>query len=176
MSSFLSKLIGTVLAVVLFILCPVIALSSISMLRTERLSWNYLELYSDIVADKGIVMESDFHNFMTNMSATGLNWDVTITVEKLAPTPAVSGDTSPISTGYVTVYAWNNMKGSPFGAPFTDCGAGDILTVTCIPTSKTFAQSIVETMVGLRTNSHKIVSSKMIRNEGGSLYSPGGTP
>lgn len=177
MSSFLSKIIGGLLAVVLLVFIPLVSSACISNLRTERLSWNYLELYTDIISDKGSIQEADYKTFMNNMAATGLAWDIEIEVQQVWATPLndVSGGDK-VSTSYTTVYVWNSGKGNIVtdnanwvSTDSKRIKAGDIVTVTCRPINKTFAQSLVKTLSGMDMSATKITSSKMIRNDGGSL-------
>lgn len=177
MSSFLSKMIGGLLTVILLVFIPLLSSACISNLRTERLSWNYLELYTDIIADKGSLQEEDYKTFTNNLSSTGVAWDIEIEVQQVWALPdTVGSTTTDVNTGYTVVYAWNSSKGNNMShssnyvnSSNKHIKAGDIIKVTCRPINKTFSQALVGTLSGMDMQSHVVTSSKMIRNDGGVL-------
>ena len=165
MGSFLSKIIGVVLAVILLIFVPAVGKASLNCLRSERISWDYLELFTDTIADKGSITQADYIEFMNNMATSGVTYDVQIRIDKLLAMPPTAPTDAYFTTSYDTQYIWNSSTGESI--EYTKAEAGDILVVTCKPVSKTFSQSFINAISHIDIQSSNIISSKMIRNNGG---------
>lgn len=176
MVSFISRVIGVVLALALLIGIPLVSEVSISNLRSERMSWNYLELYTDIVADKGLITQEDFDNFQTNMSVVPVLYNTVITVERLDYQP-VSDSSSTTSSGYVVVYKWDgeedtavtkgNVGSISADATSVKLKAGDIVTIEMTPLNVSSGQRVVKSVTGINSSNHLISTSRMVRNDGG---------
>lgn len=165
MASFLSKILGVVLAVVLLVFVPAMGKASLNCLRSERISWDYLELFTDVIADKGSVTQSDYIEFMNNMATSGVTYDVQIRIDKLLALPATTPSGNSYTTSYATQFVWSSSQGDKL--EYTEAEAGDIIIVTCTPVSKTFSQSFINAISHIDIQSSHIISSKMIRNNGG---------
>lgn len=176
MMSFISRVIGLVLALALLIGIPLVSEVSINNLRGERMSWNYLELYTDIISDKGLITQEDFDDFQTNMSVVPVLYNTVITVERLDYQPISSNNTNTTS-GYVVVYKWDGQDdksvldskiGSiPNTATSVKLKAGDIVTIEMTPMTTSVGQRLVKSLTGLDATNHTITTSRMIRNDGG---------
>jgi len=161
MTSFVPKIIGVILALVLLILAPMVCKSNIDEIAIERTTWNALEMYVDIIADKGQLTVSDYTDFVKRVSSKGLAFNITITTSIRRAFP--SG-----ADGFEIKYIDNSVIRSIEGGvtTLTKFGKGDIVSVEIEAINKTRAQRINQLLFNITTPFKNMKLSKMIRNMG----------
>ena len=163
MVSLPSKVIGVILAFVMLVFAPLVILSLTANIRTERIVWNALTNYTDIVADRGKLTQKDFDTFMSRLGASMVNFDVTITVQRrqIIPSPTVPGGHEIIFT---SAGLWRNVTGF---ASDVVLHAGDNVQVTLMPLSRTHSDNVLSNVVGIHQERSPIVFARNVRNTGG---------
>lgn len=169
MGSFPGKIFAVLLAFILLVFTPLIILSLVQDIRTERVTWNALTDYTDVVSDKGVITQNDYTEFVAKLGASNVNYDISIIVRSKLIFPAPTG-----SSGYVIKYVtsglWKSSAGGVTGTTYLE--AGDTLQVVVKPLSKTRASSLLGGVLNLHTNTTEYSYAANVRNDG-DLYIDG---
>ena len=165
MTSYLMKLIGGILAVILLAFVPLVTKVCIDEIEITRKGWNYLENYVDTVTDKGLLTEDDYEDFVRRLSANGVIYDVDIEVSRKIALPESEG-TAEIIYQPVGFYSSSPNESYQILIGKKALYKGDIITVTCTPVNSTTGQVMVSKFTRSTAKSETFSLSGMVRNNG----------
>jgi hypothetical protein len=161
MSSIAGKLIAVILAFALLAVAPIMIVIMSQNIRTERVTWNSLTDFTDIVSDKGLLDSKDYYELVAKLGATSVDYDVTITVQRKYVTPGESG----YQAEYVPFGVWKSSTGGVDDITYLE--AGDIVQVRLEPMSLTQGDNLLRSMLGLYVVRQPYVYAANVRNDGG---------
>ncbi len=165
MSSYLMKIIGGVLAIVLLMFVPLVTKIAVDEIGIMRKSWNAVENYVDIVNDKGLLTKSDYEDFILKLSSNGIIYKVDIEISRRIAVP-VSAGTANIIYQPVGFYSSSPSEDYQILSNTKALYKGDIVTVTCVPLNKTVGQIILTNLTKVNGQSVSLSLSGMVRNNG----------
>jgi len=167
MNSFPGKVIGVLLCFILLILAPLVITALSANIRVERVTWNALTSYVDVLADRGIITHKDYEEFIANLGASTVNYEVTITIQSRYIVPAVdaAGNIIPGSytIRYTTTAAWRSSSIIPDGVPLR---AGDNVQVIINPLNNSAGDNVLARMLGIYSSQRRISFARAVRNTG----------
>lgn len=163
MGSFPGKVIGVLLCFILLVFAPISITVVTQNIRTERLIWNALTYYTDVVTDKGIMEILDYEDFIAKLGASMVDFEVTISVQRKEILPS-----NPPGSGYTvrhTTYGvWKNSTGGVSESVYLY--AGDNVQVILKPISNTQADGFLSQILGLHITRMPITYASNVRNDG----------
>lgn len=163
MASFPMKLVGAILTVLLLIFVPIVTAVEKTDIGIERTAWNCLQNYMDIIADKGRITSDDYDKFMLKLGATGLAWNVTVTVDsRRVYAGTVIGQ---MEVRHVTTHIYKSDSGGIFNTN-EPLRKGDIVTVHIESLNKTAGQQLAENILKIWTAPTEMSLAAMVRNDG----------
>ena len=157
------KIAGAVLAILLLIFVPIVTAVEKNDIGIERTAWNSVQNYLDIIADKGRITSDDYSKFMLQLGATGLAWDVTVTVDsRRVYAGSVHGQ---MEVRHITTHIYKSSGGgiSNTNDPLRK---GDIVSVSITALNKTAGQQLAENILRVWSAPTEISLSAMVRNDG----------
>ena len=163
MGDIIGKLTAVLLAFVLLAIAPVTIMVLSQNIRTERMTWNLLTNFTDIVSDKGVLLQSDYEQFITALGATGVHYEVIINVQHkmILPHPIYPDS---FTVRYVTSGLWRSSHGGVVGVTYLE--AGDNLQVVLQPISHTRGDDLFRGLFGLHMPRQSISYASNVRNSG----------
>lgn len=171
MGSFLSKLIAVVITFIMLVLSPLILLSLIQDIRTERITWNAVTDYTDIVSDKGVLNENDYKEFIAKLGSSGIDYEVSIVAKSKLVFP-VTGGGSGYYIDYVSSGLWKSSSGGVTGLTYLE--AGDTLQIIVTPLRGSRADQLLAGILNLHTGTREYSYAASVRNDG-DLYKESGS-
>lgn len=79
MSDAIVKLFGVIVLSLALIFVPIVATTQYNEVTVQRLTLNTVQNYLDVVTDKGTITVTDYENFLDDLHAIGLVFDVSVT-------------------------------------------------------------------------------------------------
>lgn len=165
MTSYLMKIIGGVLAIVLLMFVPLTTRVAIDEIGIMRKSWNYTCNYVDIVNDKGLLTKSDYEDFISNLSSGGIIYKVDIEISRRIAIPESTG-TANIIYQPVGFYTSSPTENYQILNSTKALYKGDIVTITCTPMNMTVGQAILSKLTKAGNHGTTLSLSGMVRNNG----------
>jgi hypothetical protein len=145
MSDVFLKIIGVILAVVLLVVAPALIVGMVQDLTIQRSAMNSTENFLDVVRNSGRITASDYTDFVSDLHALGVTFDVHIVVEQEVIYP-----TEVRRIVVASLRSTHDVTGS---FPVI-CRKGDFVTVSVIQTSRSsgqrFAANTLRTHGGFR--------------------------
>lgn len=161
MATFPSKILAVFLAFLLLTFAPLIIVSLVQDIRTERITWNALTDYTDIVTDKGVLTENDYREFVAKLGSTGLDFEVSVLAKNKMVMPDGSGN---FTIKYVSSGLWKSSTGGILNNVYLE--AGDSIQVIIKPLSQTRASALLQGVLKLHTNNTEYSYAATVRNDG----------
>lgn len=165
MTSYLMKLIGGILAIILLTLVPLVTKVCVDEIGIVRKGWNNLENYVDIVSDKGLLTEDDYNDFVLKLNSDGIIYDVDIEISRRIALPEQAG-TAEIIYQPVGFYSSSPEENYQVLSGKKSLYKGDIVTVTCTPLNSTAGQIITSKVTKTGSKNDVLSLSSMVRNNG----------
>lgn len=153
------------MAVVLLTVIPLVSMVCMDSIKYERLAWNALENYVDVITDKGSITVDDFDKFVQKLGSTGKDW--TIIIQKESRRVYATENTGKSSIKYITTGVWRSDAGNIIQTH--NCNRGDIITVTIEAINVRKSEIIVNKLLNIWKPNSVITLSGMCRNDGAEL-------
>ncbi len=153
------------MAVVLLVVIPIVSMVSIDSIKYERLAWNALENYVDVITDKGSITVDDFDKFVQKLGTTGRDW--TITIQQEARRVYTTGTEGESNVKYITMGVWRSDAGNI--TQIHNCNKGDIITVTIEAINVRKSEAVVRKLLKVWKPNDVLTLSGMCRNDGGEV-------
>lgn len=165
MISYLMKIIGGVLAVLLLVFVPLVSYICVDEIALTRENWNQLENYIDIVCDKGLLTKEDYDRFILKLNKNGIIYDVNIEILRKIALPESNG-TAKITYQLVGFYTSSPNEEYQILDNTKVLLQGDIVNIKCIPINKTTGQLMMSNLTNINRNNQTLSLSNMVRNKG----------
>ena len=163
MTSFPMKMIGAALAILLLVFVPIVTAVEKNEIAIERIAWNCVQNYTDVIADKGRISSDDYDKFLLKLGAAGLAWKVTVTVDSRRVYAAdVVGE---MEVKHVTTHVYKSDNGGIFNTN-ERLRKGDIVTVSIESLNKSGGQQLAENILKVWSAPAEMSLSAMVRNDG----------
>ena len=162
-TNWVPKIIGLLLAGLLGVCIPIIAMTMQSNLRSERLTWNTLVEYKDIVTRKGSITPDDYTQFRNKLTATNKDWKVKMSVEDTYFYTEDDGKT--VKTRNVLAYTFDSSKDTT--PIMTDFKEGSIFNITITPIAPSTSEGLLNALTGQDFYAMDYGISGILENTGG---------
>lgn len=169
MSTF-SQVLGMMVGVYITIIGPLVFSSGQMVITAGNISSNAIEIYTDIIADKGTITEHDYLEYINKLAGTGVIYRNYITVERLVPRASSNASKDVLEQDYITIYTWDSEHGdtpTPNGQASGDVvklARGDIVTVRSVPINKPLTHTLTKAFTGFNFAENTVSISRRIRN------------
>jgi len=157
------KLVGAILAVLLLIFVPIVTAVEKNDIGIERTAWNCLQNYTDIIADKGRITSDDYEKFLLRLGATGLAWDITLTVDSRRVYAGTA--IGQMEVRHITTHVFKSDSGGIINTN-EPLRKGDIVTVSIESLNKTAGQQLTENILKIWSSPSEMSLAAMVRNDG----------
>lgn len=165
MISYISKIVGGILAIILLVFVPLVSKICVDEIAMVRKNWNAVENYTDIVCDKGLLTKEDYQSFIQNISSNGVMYEVNIEVLRRIALPESEGIADII---YQPVGYYSSSPNSEYQILIETKALhqGDIINVKCIPINQTTGQLLLSKLTKVNRINQILSLSGMVRNMG----------
>lgn len=169
----INKIISTIIAAMM-VGATTLFLASQNVVSARNTSQNAIEIYTDVIADKGTISAVDYNEYTSKLSSTGVIYETTITVERPVPSPqSNNSDEDQLNKYYTTIFNWSNgvsenkTPNGPDGKDVVYLFEGDIVTVTSVPINQPLPNMLIKSFTGIRLKDDVVSVSRRVRNTGG---------
>lgn len=155
MSDVFLKIVGVVLAIILLVVAPALIVGMSQDLTIQRSAMNETENFLDIVRNSGRITDDDYIDFVADLHALGVTFDVHIVVEQEVIYP----------TDVRRVVAASLRSAQDVSGSFpVICRKGDFVTVTVTQTAKSSGQRFAANLLHANSGEFTFTLSGAVRN------------
>jgi hypothetical protein len=155
MSDIFLKVIGVILAVLLLVVAPALIVGMVQDLTIQRSAMNSTENFLDVVRNSGRITECDYTDFVSNLHALGVTFDVHIVVEQEVIYPT--------EVRRVVVASLRSTQDVTGAFPVI-CRKGDFVTISVAQTSRSSGQRFAANTLRMHGGDFRFSLSGAVRN------------
>jgi len=131
MSDVFLKVVGVILAILLLLVAPALIIGMVQDLTIQRSAMNSTENFLDVARNSGRITANDYTDFVSDLHALGVTFDVHIVVEQEVIYPT--------EVRRVVVASMRSTQDVSGVFPVI-CRKGDFVTVSVVQTSRSSGQ------------------------------------
>lgn len=155
MSDVFLKTIGVILAVVLLVVAPTLIVGMSQDLTIQRSAMNSTENFLDVVRNSGRITADDYTDFVSDLHALGVTFDIHIVVEQEVIYPT--------DVRRVTAASLRSTQDVSGAFPVI-CRKGDFVTVSVTQTSRSSGQRFAANLLHMHVGEFRFQLSGAVRN------------